>query len=70
MAGVRQVSGYISKLYSAGEITLAAYCDSGWQRHLEKKAEKALEATLTGSDSETRADAERIAEEIVDQELE
>jgi excisionase family DNA binding protein len=69
-SGVQHVATYIGRLHAEGEITIEACFDFEWRRDLEKAAKKALQSELTGSEDETREDAERIAQEIVDVDLE
>ena len=69
-AGVQHVATYIGRLHAEGEITPEACFDFEWRRDLEKAVKEALESELTGSEDEPREDAERIAEEIVDEDLE
>jgi excisionase family DNA binding protein len=69
-AGVARVDVYLSELYADNEIDLDTYSDSVWRGGLKDLVREELEATLTGADDETCADAEQIAEEFVDEELE
>lgn len=67
--GVRHVSAYLQKLYVADEIDFDAYYDATWRGELEKAAREELKIQLTGAEDETRENAERIVEEIVDADL-
>lgn len=68
--GVQHVSRYIGKLYAEDEIARDAYLDFEWRHDVEKAAKTALETELTGAKDETCEDAEQIAEDIIEEELE
>jgi excisionase family DNA binding protein len=68
-AGVAHVSTYLHELHGAGEITDDALYDYEWGGQLERLVRNKLEAEFTGCEDESREDAERIAEETVDEEL-
>jgi excisionase family DNA binding protein len=69
-AGVERVSTYLSELHGAGEITRDAYLDFDWRRELQNDVREILESELSGTDEESEQTARKLAEDIVDEELE
>ena len=69
---LKRVDTYISELFCAGEIGIEDYSDSAWRAELKDLVREELEDTFTftGASDETREDAEAIAQEIVNEELE
>jgi excisionase family DNA binding protein len=69
-AGQAHVSSHLFKLFQEGQITREEWLDSDLQRDLKELVREILEAELTGADDEAANDANQIAEEIIDEELE
>lgn len=67
--GVARVDSYLTQLYVADEIDSDVYSDSTWRAELRELVRGELEAAMTGDEDETREEAEEIAEQIVDEEL-
>lgn len=64
--GVARVDTYLTELYARGEIDSDAYIDSAWRVQLKNLVREELESVP----AETGEEAEELAEEIVDEELE